>query len=91
MLIHVLAALDAPARARLLHLLGLPRTEKPERELAWLRDEMRQRDSIAHARQVAHALAGAALHEFDAAFAGAADGRDKRFIRSLPYWVLERA
>jgi geranylgeranyl diphosphate synthase type II len=91
MLIHVLAALEGRERARLLRLLGLSRADKPERELAWLRDEMRRRESIGHARQVAHALAGAALHEFGAAFSGAADGRDKRFIRALPYWVLERA
>jgi len=91
MLIHVLSALEGRERARLLRLLGLPRAEKPARELAWLRDEMLSRESMAHARQVAHALAGAALHEFGSAFAGAAEGRDKRFIRALPYWVLERA
>jgi len=35
-------------------------------------------------------LAGAALFEFEVAFAPAPDSRDKRFIASLPCWVLER-
>ena len=91
MLIHVLSELDGDARARLLRLLAQPRADKSERELAWLRDEMLRRDSFGYARQVAHALAGAALHEFGSAFSTAVEGRDKRFIQSLPYWVLERA
>jgi geranylgeranyl diphosphate synthase type II len=91
MLIHVLEHAKVRDRARLQRLLGLPRTDKPVTELAWLRAEMEARGSFGYARNLAHALAGAALHEFQSAFAGAAPGRDKRFIESLPYWVLERA
>jgi geranylgeranyl diphosphate synthase type II len=52
---------------------------------------MQRRGSFGYAQNLAHALAGAALHEFQGAFASAVDGRDKRFIEALPYWVLERA
>jgi len=46
---------------------------------------------IEHARQVAHGLAGAAIHEFEAAYRGLPDSRDKQFLESLATWVLERA
>jgi geranylgeranyl diphosphate synthase type II len=91
MLIHVLRSVSEGERVRLTELLSLPRNEKPEDGVAWLRDAMWRTGAVDHARAVAHALAGAALHEFRVAFATAADGRDRRFIESLPYWVLERA
>jgi geranylgeranyl diphosphate synthase, type II len=91
MLIHVLSHASEPERARILRLLELPRAEKPSSEIEWLRDSMRRLDCVEYARRVAHALAGAALHEFAPAFGGAREGRDKRFIEALPYWVLERA
>jgi hypothetical protein len=46
--------------------------------------------ALEHARIVARALAGAALYEFDAYFANVPDSRDRRFMRSLVTWVLER-
>jgi geranylgeranyl diphosphate synthase type II len=46
---------------------------------------------IDHARRVAHGLAGAAMHEFDLAYGDLPDSRDRRFLQSLPTWVLERA
>ncbi len=91
LLIHVLSQAGARDRARIMRLLALSRDDKPKRELAWLRDEMRRCGSVEYARNVAHALAGAALHEFQLAFAAAPESRDRRFVESLPYWVLERA
>ena len=46
--------------------------------------------SIDYAREVAHALAGAARHEFESAMGSLPDSRDKRFIAALPSWVLAR-
>jgi geranylgeranyl diphosphate synthase type II len=91
MLIHLLASASERGRARMLRLLALPRAEKPTKEIAWMRNEMRRYGCIEYAQAVAHSLAGAALHEFRVAFAPAAESRDKRFIEALPYWVLERA
>jgi geranylgeranyl diphosphate synthase type II len=91
MLIRLLEVATQDERARALRLLALPRSDKPAAELAWLRDTLLRLDCIDYARAVAHAMAGAALGEFRRAFDGARDGRDKRFIESLPYWVLERS
>ena len=46
--------------------------------------------SLEYARQVAHGMAGAALHEYAALYGGLADSRDRRFIEALPAWVLAR-
>jgi len=90
MLIRLLQGAREVDCRRALRLLALGRDEKPTEEITWLRDEMLRRDCIEYARSVAHALAGAALHEFEVAFAHAPESRDKRFIASLPCWVLER-
>jgi geranylgeranyl diphosphate synthase type II len=65
--------------------------DKPAREIAWVRRRMQRLGCVEYARAVAHALAGAALHEFQVAFAPAPDSKDKQFIEALPYWVLERS
>jgi len=91
MLIRLLSDTNDEERARALRLLALPRAEKPAEELRWLRETMLRKHCIEYARAVAHALAGAALGEFRRSFGAARDGRDKRFIESLPYWVLERS
>lgn len=90
MLIHLLATAGETEKKRVLRLLSMPRAEKPASELVWLREALRDHRSCEYARAVAHGLAGAALHEFGVAFAPARDSRDKRFIESLPRWVLER-
>jgi len=52
---------------------------------------MDARGSIAHSQELAHGLAGAALHEFELLFGDLPDSREKRFLGALPKWVLERA
>jgi geranylgeranyl diphosphate synthase type II len=91
MLIRLLASADRRDRQRLLELLALPRAEKPDEEIAWLRGALERYGAIEYAQGVAHGLAGAALHEFRHAFSPARKSRDKDFIEALPYWVLERA
>jgi hypothetical protein len=39
---------------------------------------------------VAHALAGAAQHEFEVAFRGVPASADREFVRALCTWVLSR-
>ena len=56
-----------------------------------MRERMEHYGSLEYARQVAHGLAGAALHEFSVACAGLPDSPDKRFLEALPTWVIERA
>lgn len=91
MLIHLLERASASERERSALILGRERTRKSSDDIAWLKATMRRLRCAEYARTVAHALAGAALHEFRVAFAAARDSRDKRFIGALPHWVLERA
>jgi len=90
MLIHLLRAVESDERARLARLLGVPREERTEKDIRWVRRQMDRYGCIEHARQVAHGMAGAALHEFSRVYAGLPDSPDKRFLEILPTWVLER-
>jgi geranylgeranyl diphosphate synthase type II len=91
MLIHLLQVMPPEERARLTRMLGLPRAERTEEELRWVLGRMEAYGSIDYARRVAHGLAGAAQHEFSLVYAGLPDSPDKRFLETLPTWVIERA
>jgi geranylgeranyl diphosphate synthase type II len=90
-LIHALRSAMGGERSRLSQLLGLSRKERTAEDVHWIRSRIEAHGSIEYARQVAHALAGAALHEFSLAYADVPESRDKRFVGALPTWVLERA
>jgi geranylgeranyl diphosphate synthase type II len=90
MLIHLLREATPDERARLAEFLAQPRRQRRPMDVVWIRERMDTRGCLEHARQVAHALAGAALHEFSLAYAGLPASRDKRFIEELVTWVLER-
>ncbi len=70
--------------------LALPRKARGNDAVLWIRDLMEAHGSIAYAAKVAHAMAGAALHEFGRLFDGLPKTRDKAFIRGLITWVFER-
>ncbi len=91
MLIHLLRQMDGVERARLSEFLALPRSARTHGDVAWIRARMHAYDCLEYARQIAHAFAGAAQHEFAALFGGLPDSRDRRFIEALPHWVLERS
>lgn len=90
LLIHTLQHVSEAERERALSLLALPRAQKPPREVLWLAELIKRVGSVDYARAVAHALAGAAVHEFEVCFNGASPGRDRDFVEALPYWVLAR-
>jgi geranylgeranyl diphosphate synthase type II len=90
MLIHLLHQVRGRDAQRLRTFLARSRARRSARDVAWVREQMRSRGSIEHGRRIAQALAGAATHEFHAAYGDAPEGRDKQFIRSLPEWVLAR-
>lgn len=89
-LIHLLEHVAPEARAMLEGVLSLPRSARTAHEVLLIREQMDRFGSIDYARRVAHALAGAACHEFEAAFAGVPESRDLAFLRYLPAWVIER-
>ncbi len=90
MLIRALQESTDAERRRISQILGRRRAERGAREIRWLRRLMDRYDCIEYARQVAHGLAGAALHEFSLLYGGLPESRDKRFIESLVTWVFQR-
>jgi geranylgeranyl diphosphate synthase type II len=90
MLLHLLRESSDDERGRLARLLALPRAAREARDIHWVRERMDARGSIEYARQVAHALAGAAREECARLYVGLPDSPDRRFIEALPVWVLER-
>lgn len=91
MLIHLLERASAAERDRIGEFLALPRAQREAGEVAWLAERMEAVGALAHARRAAHALAGAALSEFETCYGSLPDSRDKRFVAELPRWVLERS
>lgn len=90
MLVHFLQRTTAAERARLRAFLDAPRAERSPDDVAWLRERMDTYGSLEHARAVAHALAGAAQHEFEREFRTVPDGPDKALLAAMPAWVLSR-
>lgn len=91
MLIRLLQVTSPAERLELGRILGLDRVGRREGDVKWVRERMDVYGCIEYARQVAHGLAGAALHEFATAYRALPDSRDKRFLESLANWVIERA
>jgi len=91
MIIALLRAANADERARLERFLARPRRARRASDVRWVRSLMDAYGCLDYARRVAHALAGAARHEYEALYASLPDSPDKRFIAALPSWVLSRA
>jgi geranylgeranyl diphosphate synthase type II len=90
MLIHLLENAIASERDRVFSFLGQTRDSRSHEEVVWVRERMDFYGSIDYARQVAHGLAGAAQYEFEQLYGNLPESRDKRFLASLPVWVIER-
>jgi geranylgeranyl diphosphate synthase type II len=90
-LIHLLGAVRAAERERLVTFLGRSRQEREADEVAWVRERIEHHGCIDHARRIAHGLAGAAQHEAQTLLRDLPPSRDRDFIEALPRWVLTRA
>jgi len=90
MLIRLLERATPDEQLRLRSILATPRTGRSRTDVAWMRARMDAHGCIEHARRTAHAMAGAARHEFELLFAQVPDGRDRRFVEALIGWVLAR-
>ncbi|MFO1326149.1 MAG: polyprenyl synthetase family protein [Rubrivivax sp.] len=90
-LAHALRHAGARDRARLQRFLAAPRERRRRADLPALRALLQRCGALDHARRVAAALAGAGLAEFDRCFAGVPDSRERRFLRAMGSWVLQRA
>jgi geranylgeranyl diphosphate synthase type II len=90
MIIQLLRRASQPDRRRVETILGKPRDERTEDEISWLRLSVDSYGCVDYAREVAHAMAGAAIHEAAQVYRNLPDSRDKRFLEALPRWVLAR-
>ena len=88
--VHLRGALDGDDRLRLEAIYRAGRAGVSAGDVAWVIDRMHREGSFDTARTKAHALAGAARHEFEAAFAGLPDSPHLRFIECLCEWVIAR-
>lgn len=91
LLIRLLREASPDERARLIDFLAEPRHTRRQADVAWVRERMDAYECLEYARQMAHGLAGAALHEYERLYAEVPDSRDKRFIEAVVTWVLERS
>jgi geranylgeranyl diphosphate synthase type II len=91
MMIRLFQCLPPTDLERLARALASPRKERDAAQVRWIRDRMEEYGCIEHGSAVAHGLAGAALHEFETSFGHLPESRDKRFVRELTRWVLNRA
>lgn len=90
MLIHVLGAASRTERERIEEYLSLTREERSQDEVFWLARLMERRGSIDHARQVAAAMAGCALAEFEIAYADCPRDANYAFLHGLVRWIFDR-
>ena len=90
MLLHFVRTAAPAERARALALLATPRDAKPAGEVDWLLSAMRERGSLEHGRRLAREYCERALALEPRAMAGAVEGDDRRFLREMISYVIER-
>lgn len=90
MLLHFMRTAPPAARERALRVLTEPRERKRAADVAWLRAAMDEAGSIAHGRRVALEYCERALTVDARALAGAQGGDDRRFLREMLNYVIER-
>lgn len=90
MLIHVRNAATSAQRKRIDTFLSRSRDERDAEQVLWLARLMEEKRSSQHAKRVAAALAGCALEEFEAAYAGCPDDENRAFLLSLVRWIFDR-
>jgi geranylgeranyl diphosphate synthase type II len=90
MLIRLLQLASPGERARLVAHLGTPLPARRQDDIDWIRARIDHYDCLAYARQVAHAMAGAALAEYTRLFARVPASRDRAFVEGLITWVVAR-
>jgi geranylgeranyl diphosphate synthase type II len=90
MLIRLFQCAAPAERVRIRRALARPRDERTRTDVAWIRNRMEAHGCLEYARVTAHALAGAAAHEFSVECDALPASPDKEFLRALPAWVLAR-
>lgn len=90
MLLHVCRSCTENERQDLIEIMALPREERDDDHVTWVRGLMETYGSLTHARGVAHGLAGAALAEWSQTFGQLPVSRDRDFLKEIVTWVFQR-
>jgi geranylgeranyl diphosphate synthase, type II len=90
LLIHAYRHCSPTERVRLTTLFRRPREKRREQDIAWVLALMAEHGSVDYVRRFAHALAGAALHEFVSTYGDLPRSRDKALIHGLATWIFVR-
>ena len=90
-LIFALSNTTAAERAMLVHFAGRRRAGRLPRQLVDVQEVLHDSGSVERTGHVARALAAAAEQRLTTAFAGAQDGPDLAFVRSLVSFIVERS
>ena len=91
MLIRLFREASVDERSQLSKLMSLPREQRRNCDIIWVRQLMDKYGCVEYAREIAHGLAGAALYEFSRFSGDLPDSRDKRFLEEIVTWVIEQA
>ena len=89
-MIHLLRTARGADRRTLDRYVGVERAERTAAMVAEVRGLLDAYGSVAFAAAYAQGIAGAALDAFEAAFAPAAAGPDRDFVRAVVPYMLER-
>jgi geranylgeranyl diphosphate synthase type II len=90
MLLHFVRTAGPRTRTRALRLLAAPRSAKRPEEVAWLRSTMETAGSLEHGRALARDYSERALEQ-DAALSFLEENDDRRFLREMLEYVIQRA
>ena len=91
MLLHFVRTSPPATRERALRLLRTARRDKDPAEIGWLADAMVDAGSLDHGRQVAREYSERALTLESSVFAALSDSDDRRFLREMLNYVIDRA
>jgi geranylgeranyl diphosphate synthase type II len=90
MLIHLMSSARPADRRRLRRFLGLPRLRRSAADVRWVMECLDHYGSFTFARSASRNLAGAALREYNRVFGPLPDSEEKRFLRELILYMIER-
>lgn len=90
LLLHAYRHCSSGERAKFSRLFRKPREKRRPEDIDWIIQRMTVHRSIEYVRRFAHALAGAALHEFALIYGDLPQSRDKTFLHDLATWIFER-
>ena len=90
MLIHLLNNCTPSEKERIRIFLSTPREKRNCDDVQWIYGLIEKYGCIEYARNIARELAQESLKEFDMAYALAPDSEDKRFIKQIVVYMIER-